>query len=120
MNQKELKELIEFLIEKDIAEFELERGDVKVRIRRAGEPANAASLPETRYFAMPNTRRANGLESRRWGRAYRSRALGKKLARGVPGKCGSLGFSAPTIPGVKRGHVLGFRVFRRQALGSSL
>ena len=29
MNQKELKELIEFLIEKDIAEFELERGDVK-------------------------------------------------------------------------------------------
>ncbi len=38
MNQKELKELIEFLIEKDIAEFELERGDVKVRIKRAGEP----------------------------------------------------------------------------------
>jgi acetyl-CoA carboxylase biotin carboxyl carrier protein len=36
MNQKELKELIEFLIEKDIAEFELERGDVKVKIRRAG------------------------------------------------------------------------------------
>lgn len=35
MNQKELKELIEFLIEKDIAEFELERGDVKVRIKRA-------------------------------------------------------------------------------------
>ena len=34
MNQKELKELIEFLIEKDISEFELERGDVKVRIRR--------------------------------------------------------------------------------------
>ena len=37
MNPKELKELIEFLIEKDIAEFELERGDVKVRIKRAGE-----------------------------------------------------------------------------------
>ena len=36
MNLKELKELIEFLIEKDIAEFELERGDVKVKIRRAG------------------------------------------------------------------------------------
>jgi acetyl-CoA carboxylase biotin carboxyl carrier protein len=34
MNQKELKELIEFLIEKDIAEFELERGDVKVKIKR--------------------------------------------------------------------------------------
>lgn len=37
MNQKELKELIEFLIEKDIAEFELERGDVKVRIKRAAD-----------------------------------------------------------------------------------
>ena len=41
MNQKELKELIEFLIEKDITEFELERGDVKVRIKRG--PAEAAS-----------------------------------------------------------------------------
>jgi acetyl-CoA carboxylase biotin carboxyl carrier protein len=37
MNQKELKELIEFLIEKDIAEFELERGDVKVKIKRGGQ-----------------------------------------------------------------------------------
>jgi acetyl-CoA carboxylase biotin carboxyl carrier protein len=51
MNQKELKELIEFLIEKDIAEFELERGDVKVRIKRAGEPL-AAPLPDTRYYAV--------------------------------------------------------------------
>jgi acetyl-CoA carboxylase biotin carboxyl carrier protein len=52
MNQKELKELIEFLIEKDIAEFELERGDVKVRVKR-GEanpelrfvPAGGAVIP---------------------------------------------------------------------------
>jgi acetyl-CoA carboxylase biotin carboxyl carrier protein len=43
MNQKELKELIEFLIEKDIAEFELERGDVKVKIKRAAEPLVALS-----------------------------------------------------------------------------
>ena len=49
MNQKELKELIEFLIEKDIAEFELERGDVKVRIKRAG--VDKAAEPEIRYFA---------------------------------------------------------------------
>ncbi len=48
MNQKELKELIEFLIEKDIAEFELERGDVKVRIKRAVE-AHATAPAETRY-----------------------------------------------------------------------
>ena len=48
MNQKELKELIEFLIEKDIAEFELERGDVKVRIKRAVEsPATPSAA--TRY-----------------------------------------------------------------------
>jgi acetyl-CoA carboxylase biotin carboxyl carrier protein len=37
MNQKEIKELIEFLVEKDIAEFELERGDVKVRVKRGAE-----------------------------------------------------------------------------------
>ena len=45
MNQRELKDLIEFLIEKDITEFELERGDVKVRIRRGGEAAAAAPAP---------------------------------------------------------------------------
>jgi acetyl-CoA carboxylase biotin carboxyl carrier protein len=53
MNQKELKELIDFLIEKDISEFELERGDVKVRIKRGGEtaaPVIAHALP---MAAMP-------------------------------------------------------------------
>jgi acetyl-CoA carboxylase biotin carboxyl carrier protein len=48
MNQKELKELIDFLIEKDISEFELERGDVKVRIKRGGDspaPIIAHSVP---------------------------------------------------------------------------
>lgn len=34
MNSKEIKELVEFLIEKDVTEFELERGDVKMRIKR--------------------------------------------------------------------------------------
>jgi len=51
MNQKELKELIEFLIEKDIAEFELERGDVKVRIKRAGEATH--EVPDSRLYAVP-------------------------------------------------------------------
>jgi acetyl-CoA carboxylase biotin carboxyl carrier protein len=50
MNQKELKELIEFLIEKDIAEFELERGDVKVKIKRAADVPAAA---EVRYVSAP-------------------------------------------------------------------
>jgi acetyl-CoA carboxylase biotin carboxyl carrier protein len=51
MNQKELKELIEFLIEKDIAEFELERGDVKVRIKRGVEHVVAPAPPVT-HFAV--------------------------------------------------------------------
>ena len=53
MNQKELKELIEFLIEKDIAEFELERGDVKVRIKRAGERTVVHDHGEPRFYAVP-------------------------------------------------------------------
>ncbi len=53
MNQKELKELIEFLIEKDIAEFELERGDVKVKIKRAGEQTMVHSHADPRYYAVP-------------------------------------------------------------------
>ena len=53
MNQKELKELIEFLIEKDIAEFELERGDVKIRIKRAGEHTVVHSHGEPRFYAVP-------------------------------------------------------------------
>ena|SRR5215831_3627127 len=50
MNQKEIKELIEFLIEKDIAEFELERGDVKVRIKRA---TPAPQPPVERIISVP-------------------------------------------------------------------
>jgi acetyl-CoA carboxylase biotin carboxyl carrier protein len=49
MNQKELKELIEFLIEKDIAEFELERGDVKVKIKRAAEHP---PVSDSRFIAV--------------------------------------------------------------------
>jgi acetyl-CoA carboxylase biotin carboxyl carrier protein len=53
MNQKELKELIEFLIEKDIAEFELERGDVKVKIKRAGQTTLVPAHGEMSYPAYP-------------------------------------------------------------------
>jgi len=42
MNQKELRELIEFLVEKDIAEFEMERGDLKLHIKRG---VNSAATP---------------------------------------------------------------------------
>jgi len=53
MNQKELKELIEFLIEKDITEFELERGDVKVRIKRGTEQLVSVTAPVVPYAAVP-------------------------------------------------------------------
>jgi len=52
MNQKEIEDLIEFLVEKEIVEFELERGDVKVRVRRTAADMHGA-LPEMRYVAMP-------------------------------------------------------------------
>ncbi|PYX78873.1 MAG: acetyl-CoA carboxylase biotin carboxyl carrier protein [Acidobacteria bacterium] len=53
MNQKELKELIEFLVEKDISEFELERGDVKVRIKRTGENLTVSGPAITLPHASP-------------------------------------------------------------------
>jgi acetyl-CoA carboxylase biotin carboxyl carrier protein len=53
MNQKELKELIEFLIEKDIAEFESERGDVKIKIKRAAQHSTAYPHPEIPFVAVP-------------------------------------------------------------------
>jgi acetyl-CoA carboxylase biotin carboxyl carrier protein len=62
MNLKELKELIEFLEEKNIAEFELERGDVKVRIKRVGEPAVVHSHGEPRFYAVPPAPGTAGFE----------------------------------------------------------
>lgn len=56
MNQKELKELIDFLIEKDISEFELERGDVKVRVKRgaaAAAPVIAHTVPMVPMASSP-------------------------------------------------------------------
>jgi len=52
MNQKEIKELIEFLKEQDIAEFELERGDVKVRIKRA-VPGMVPAYDPRAHVAVP-------------------------------------------------------------------
>ena len=52
MNQREIKELIEFLVEKDIAEFELERGDLKLRVRRGGD-STAARAAEQTHVIVP-------------------------------------------------------------------
>jgi acetyl-CoA carboxylase biotin carboxyl carrier protein len=53
MNQKEIKELIDFLIEKDIAEFELERGDVKLRVKRGVAIAVPSSIAAPTAVAAP-------------------------------------------------------------------
>ncbi|MBV9669325.1 MAG: acetyl-CoA carboxylase biotin carboxyl carrier protein [Acidobacteriales bacterium] len=54
MNQKEIKELIDFLVEKDIAEFEYERGDVKVRVVRPGAIApQVVTVPTIQAAAAP-------------------------------------------------------------------
>jgi acetyl-CoA carboxylase biotin carboxyl carrier protein len=56
MNLKEIKELIDTLIEKDITEFELERGNEKIRIRRGGADgvAQAALAPAAAQVALPS------------------------------------------------------------------
>ena len=48
MNQKEIKELIELLVEKDITEFEIERGDMKLHIKRGARaaPSSCRSSPD--------------------------------------------------------------------------
>jgi len=53
MNQKELKELIDFLIERDISEFELERGDVKVRVKRGLNAHTATITQQHPAIAVP-------------------------------------------------------------------
>jgi len=74
MNQKEIRELIEFLVEKDIADFEMERGDLKLHIKRGGAsqpapvvhvtPAVAAMpvspLPGTPFSSSPGQPAGNG------------------------------------------------------------
>ena len=51
MNQKEIKELIDYLVEKDIAEFEFERGDVKLKVKRGAVAAPSYASVETHYAA---------------------------------------------------------------------
>lgn len=59
MNLKEIKELVQFLKEEDITEFELERGDVKIRIRRGADqalaPADRIITVQPAPVMAPNT-----------------------------------------------------------------
>ncbi len=75
MNQKEIKELIELLVEKDITEFELERGDMKVHVKRgtsappvmhvttaaaAPQPIASAPAAPTASVALPSQPASTG------------------------------------------------------------
>jgi acetyl-CoA carboxylase biotin carboxyl carrier protein len=51
MNVRELKDLVEFLIEKDVSEFELERGDLKMRMKRA--QSSVAPVPACAPAVVP-------------------------------------------------------------------
>src|SRR5262249_24471813 len=53
MNQKEIKELIELLVEKDITEFELERGDMKLHVKRGSTTAPSVQVAPA-VAAMPH------------------------------------------------------------------
>jgi acetyl-CoA carboxylase biotin carboxyl carrier protein len=56
MNQKEIKELIELLVEKDIAEFSIERGDVKLHIKRSDHAPQVVQVAAPAVpVAMPIT-----------------------------------------------------------------
>jgi len=51
MNQKELQELVKFLKEQEIVEFEMERGDFKVKVKRAGAETHVSHVvPDSRYI----------------------------------------------------------------------
>jgi acetyl-CoA carboxylase biotin carboxyl carrier protein len=68
MNQKELKELIDFLVERDISEFELQRGDEKVRIKRGAPGPAVSAAPHIATFspapqAAPETAYVSGTSS---------------------------------------------------------
>jgi acetyl-CoA carboxylase biotin carboxyl carrier protein len=51
-NLHELRELVEFLKANGIAEFDMERSDLKVRLKFAGAPAASASVDPTHLAAL--------------------------------------------------------------------
>jgi acetyl-CoA carboxylase biotin carboxyl carrier protein len=54
MNLKEIKELVDLIVEKDIAEFELERAGVRLRISRAAKAGREVAVPGVLPEAAPS------------------------------------------------------------------
>ena len=64
MNQKEIKELIELLVEKDITEFQLERGDMKLHVKRgACAPSIVQMAPAVQSLPVTVAASAGGASS---------------------------------------------------------
>jgi acetyl-CoA carboxylase biotin carboxyl carrier protein len=82
MNQKEIKELIELLVEHDITEFELERGDVKVHVKRGNSTAAvvqvAPAVHAVPVVVAPGTPSAPGPEQ------HETRPTHEQVAASVP------------------------------------
>src|SRR5262249_48702218 len=55
MNFDEIKQILEMVREHDLAEFELERDNFKIRIRKNASGQMVASLPATHVSAAPMT-----------------------------------------------------------------
>ncbi len=71
MNQKEIKELIELLVEKDITEFELERGDMKVHV--------SAEAPPPPWFTWHPRRDRGSDGARGFSRSFSYRLHSRRL-----------------------------------------
>jgi acetyl-CoA carboxylase biotin carboxyl carrier protein len=89
MNSKEIKELVEFLIEKDVTEFELERGDVKMRIKR-GQQVQLLQAPVAPMIAAPVV-------------APASAAMAPPGSSAAPAPVATPGPSAPAAPAEEEG-----------------
>jgi acetyl-CoA carboxylase biotin carboxyl carrier protein len=51
---KDLRELIEFLKQYQVAEFDLDRGDLKIRLKFAEPPSPAATIADLAKLVAPN------------------------------------------------------------------
>ena len=85
MNQKEIKELIEFLVEKDIAEFELQRGDMKLLIKRGARAQPAPVLQVTPTLAMGHTAAVVSARRTLFFHPVANHRYWRALKRGSPG-----------------------------------
>ena len=76
---QELRELVEFLKANEIAEFDMEQDDLKVRIKFAGEPAAAAPAGGVDY-------------------AHLSRLMASAAPASIPAAAAAPVAAAPSVP----------------------